>query len=126
MLFEREWSSRGYHIRLNWAVGPEAYRVKAHFQSGRSYVNHREKILVIANFSWVRTVAHELGHILGFDDHYYSVWNARNCYYTQESRLSDLMSNSEQGEVTARHWALLDKAYPFENPRPKEVFPYFY
>lgn len=123
-LFEKEWNSLGYGIKLKWTKDPSAYRVKAHFQSGRSYVNHREKVLVISNFSWVRTVAHELGHVLGFDDHYYSVWNGRNCYYTQEARLSDLMSSSEQGGVTNRHWELMDEAYPWKGT-PKTQ-PFFY
>lgn len=124
-LFEKEWRSHGKKILIEWAPeDPAAYQVRALFRSGRSYVSHREKSLVIANFSWVRTVAHELGHVLGFDDHYYSVWNDRNCYYTQESRLSDLMSSSDQGGIVSRHWALLEEAYPWKGERRADPFSY--
>jgi hypothetical protein len=126
-LFEREWSSGGRKIRVKWAADdPAAYVLKAHFHSARSYVDHRHRQLVIANFSWTKTVAHELGHVLGFDDHYYSVWHGENCYYTQESRVSDLMSNSETGRVTHGHWELLEKAYPWKAPALSSPFPYFF
>ena len=124
-LFEREWRSQGQEVKVVWDDSkPELYRVQALFQAGRSYVNHRTRSLVIANFSWARTVAHELGHILGFDDHYYSVWNERNCYYTQESRLGDLMSNSETGTISSRHWEILDEAYPWQKSSDKTTFTY--
>jgi hypothetical protein len=126
-IFEREWSSPRHGVRVRWVKGdPAAYRLKALFQSGRSFVDHRSKTMLVANFAWTRTIAHELGHVLGFDDHYYSVWNDRNCYYLQESRLSDLMSDSEKGRVTAGHWALLEKAYPLGRPPLKSPFVYIF
>jgi hypothetical protein len=125
LLLEREWRSHGKEVKVIWDEStPDTYRVQALFRAGRSYVNHRRRSLVIANFSWVRTVAHELGHVLGFDDHYYSVWNERNCYYTQESRLNDLMSNSETGTISPRHWEILNEAYPWRASSDKTNFPY--
>jgi hypothetical protein len=125
-IFRQAWSSQGRAVRIRWVQGdPDAYRMKAHFRSSRSYVSHQEKAMVIANFAWTRTLAHELGHILGFADHYYTVWNDRNCYYTQESRLSDLMSDSQRGRITAEHWAILDSAYPAGGSAPAP-FPYFF
>jgi hypothetical protein len=124
-IFRKEWKSHGYEVQVEWAKDdPSAYRMRSHFRSGRSLVNHKEKILQVANFAWTRTLAHELGHILGFDDHYYSVWNGRNCYYTQKSRLTDLMSNSEHGGVGDSHWRLLDLAYPWQKPALTEPFTY--
>lgn len=126
-IFENEWSTHGYKLKVNWVekkIG--AYTLRANFRSGRSLVNHKEKVMFLANFAWTRTLAHELGHILGFDDHYYSVWNEKNCYYTQKSRLSDIMSNSEFGKVDLQHWKILDKAYPWKGEALKEPFPYFY
>lgn len=124
-MFEREWNTKGYSIKIIWVKNdPAAYRLLANFRSGRSLVNHKEKVMIIANFAWTRTLAHELGHILGFDDHYYSVWNGRNCYYTQKSRVTDLMSNSEQGKIGTEHWRLLDLAYPFGRPPLAENFSY--
>lgn len=112
-LLERDWASEGRRLRVEFANDPALYTMRANFRSARSYVNHRDKTMVIANYGWARTVAHELGHVLGFDDHYYSVWHKEYCYYTQESRVGDLMSNSEKGRVGAAHWRILEKAYPW-------------
>lgn len=125
-IFGQAWASHGRAVKIRWVQGdPDAYRMKAHFRSSRSYVSHRERAMVIANFAWTRTLAHELGHILGFADHYYTVWNNRNCYYTQQSRLSDLMSDSQLGRITAEHWRILDSAYP-EAGGSEKPFPYFF
>lgn len=124
-IFEDEWRSFGYRVKVLWTESG-SYRLLAHFDSNRSYVNHKRRTMEIAHLAWTKTVAHELGHILGFDDHYYNVWNARNCYYQQESRLGDLMSNSEHGVITARHWEILDRAYPWKGERRQEPFAYVY
>jgi hypothetical protein len=125
-LLEAEWRGGGWRVKVEW-VGPgEAYRLLAHHDSNRSFVNHRRRTLEIANLAWTKTVAHELGHVLGFDDHYYNVWNSRNCYYSQESRLGDLMSNSEHGAVTSRHWEILDHAYPWHGEPLGKPFRYVY
>jgi hypothetical protein len=102
------------------------YSLRVLLTGNRSFVNHRKRILLVSNLAWTKTVAHELGHILGFDDHYYDVWHDRNCYYTQESRLGDLMSNSERGSITPRHWELLDRAYPWKKAAHRKGFGYFY
>jgi hypothetical protein len=125
-VLEQEWQGNGFHVRIQWMEGKGAYKLRAHFDSNRSYVNHRTRTLEIANLAWTKTVAHELGHVLGFDDHYYNVWNSRNCYYSQESRLSDLMSNSEHGAVNSRHWEILNDAYPWQKEPRKGLFNYFY
>lgn len=125
-ILEPEWQGQGYRVRIRWVTGGETYRLTAHFDSNRSFVNHRRRTLEIANLAWTKTVAHELGHVLGFDDHYYNVWNGRNCYYSQESRLGDLMSNSEHGAVTPRHWEVLNKAYPWKGEPLRQPFTYVY
>lgn len=123
-LFTREWSRDGYTLRVRFENAPGLYVLRANQRSARSFVNHRQKVLVLANYTFTRTAAHELGHILGFDDHYYSVWQGKNCYYTQESFLDDLMSNSERGRVTAAHWELLERAYPWKKPAAETPFEY--
>ena len=124
-IFESEWRGGGYRVRVEWVSGG-AYRIVWHSDSNRSFVNHRLHVLDISNLAWTKTVAHELGHVLGFDDHYYNVWNPRNCYYSQMSRLGDLMSNSEHGAVTGRHWQILDEAYPWKAPAKTDPFRYTY
>jgi|GEM_PF-6297014 len=124
-ILENEWQGDGWKVKMKWG-GAGAYRILAHNNSNRSFVNHRKKTMEIANLAWTKTVAHELGHVLGFDDHYYNVWNARNCYYSQESRLGDIMSNSEKGGLAKRHWEVLDQAYPWKAEGPKVPFSYTY
>jgi hypothetical protein len=119
-----EWKSHGFQVQIEWSDDPNAYRLGANFHSARSFVNHTTKEMKIANFAFAKTVAHEFGHVLGFDDHYYSVWNETNCYYTQQSRLGDLMSNSEMGSVQKKHWDILTDAYPYQMKPNREKFFY--
>lgn len=125
-ILEKAWNTPNGKIEILWGPSPDAYRLVPHFQSGRSFVNHRTKEMRIANYAFTTTVAHEFGHVLGFDDHYYSVWNDLNCYYTQKSRLTDLMSNSEHGTVQKEHWDILDRAYPWKSDQGYENFSYFF
>jgi hypothetical protein len=127
-VFEQEWKgSDGWHVRVQWVPpGSGAYSLRILLNGNRSFVNHGKRVMLIANLAWTRTVAHELGHILGFDDHYYHVWHPRNCYYSQESRLGDIMSNSDRGSITARHWQILDSAYPWKKEARHEEFSYVY
>lgn len=125
-IIAKTWNVDGNKVVIRWEAGEGAYRVLPNFQSARSFVNHRTKEMRIANFAFDRTVAHEFGHVLGFDDHYYSVWNPTHCYYTQKSRLSDLMSNSESGSVQRQHWGILARAYPWQEPENRETFSYIF
>lgn len=123
---EDAWRGMGYRVRVRWVKGLDAYRFVARTDSGRSITNHKEKTISIANYAPVRTLAHELGHVLGFDDHYYDVWHDKYCYYTQEYRRSDLMSDSSSGGVSKRHWELLDQAYPWKQTPEMQAFSYSY
>jgi hypothetical protein len=125
-IITKAWNVDGNKVVIRWQAGEGAYRVLPNFQSARSFVNHRQREMRIANFAFDRTVAHEFGHVLGFDDHYYSVWNPTHCYYTQKSRLSDLMSNSESGFVQRQHWGILARAYPWKDSVDRESFPYIF
>lgn len=126
-ILESEWSGNGYHLRLKWTRGdPKLYHFSAYLQAGRSYVSHPKKSVEIANLAWTKVVAHELGHVLGFADHYYNLWDANHCYYTQKSRRADLMSNSEDGKISLRHWEILDQAYPWKKERALQPFNYVF
>lgn len=126
-IIEDAWSTIGKKVTIEWSEKPDVYTVYSNLISSRSFVNHKKRAMVIANLASIKTVVHEFGHILGFDDHYYTSWNNKNCYYMQESRLEDVMSSSEKGSVTSVHWKLLDKAYPWKNSRGfTNEFPYQY
>jgi hypothetical protein len=127
-LLEQEWrSNKGLRLKIDWVPGkPGAYRWIVRKDSGRSLTNHTDKTIAIANYAPLRTLAHELGHVLGFDDHYYDVWHEQYCYYTQEYRRSDLMSDSSSGQVNPRHWELMEAAYPWKKPALSAAFIYTY
>jgi hypothetical protein len=72
-------------------------------------VNHGDRSMNLYPLTRVRSIAHEFGHIIGFDDHYYTVWDDRICSYVQESTESDIMSNSQSGVVTDEEWSELLK-----------------
>lgn len=112
-LIEKEWRGGSHRVRVRWVKNdPAAYRLEPNLESGRSFVNHQRKAIVLENLAWTKTLAHEFGHVLGFEDHYYVVWNPTGCYYRQLSRFGDLMSNSQSGHVSKRHWEILEQAYP--------------
>lgn len=125
-IITREWQGNGYRVKIQWGrEQPGAYRFEANLRSGRTYVNHQRRAIVLENLAFTKTVAHEFGHVLGFDDHYYSVWNEQNCYYVQLARNGDLMSNSQRGHVQGRHWEILSQAYPWK-AAPAKSFIYVF
>jgi hypothetical protein len=58
-----------------------------------------------------RALAHEIGHVLGFRDNYFTVWRNDICGYEYQSREDDLMSNSDKGLVLPEHWEELARHY---------------
>jgi hypothetical protein len=81
-------------------------------QIGKSAnVTYSDRTMNLYPLTRVRSIAHEFGHIIGFDDHYYTVWDDRLCSYVQESTESDIMSNSESGVVTDEEWSELLKVF---------------
>jgi hypothetical protein len=79
--------------------------------NNRSYVNFGLKEIHLFPFTSVRTVAHELGHVLGFDDHYYTIWDSEKCEYRAEFNEEDIMSSSDTGDVTSQEWHSLFEQY---------------
>ena len=77
----------------------------------RSYVTGVPKEVHLFPFTSTRAVAHEFGHVLGFKDHYYTMWNSDQCIYKVETNSGDLMSDSSSGSVTATEWSDIKKNY---------------
>lgn len=126
-MIEEEWRSKKFKLKVEWSsVSPVAYKFLSRPAEIQSITSHQEKAIHMKKFVRYRTFAHEVGHVLGFDDHYYEVWHDKFCYYTQEYRTGDLMSDSENGRVTERHWEILDRAYPWKQEPLKGPFAYSY
>lgn len=56
-------------------------------------------------------LAHEFGHVLGFNDHYYRVWSDSTCTYTYTGFPGDIMSDHDTGKPTAEELEWLLKTY---------------
>lgn len=125
-MIEEEWRSHGFFVKVEWSDSPAAYKFVARPNEVQSITNHSEKLIHMKKIVRYRTFAHEVGHVLGFDDHYYEVWHDKYCYYTQEYRTSDLMSDAENGRVNLRHWQILNQAYPWKGEPLKTAFTYTY
>lgn len=112
---ERAWSRDRMKVRVRWTdldSTPEAFRMIAEAVGGaRSYVMYSDQTVHL--FPGVRTgaIAHEIGHVLGFKDHYYTIWKPETCSYAYQTRDEDIMSHADGG-VTEEEWDELDSSYP--------------
>jgi hypothetical protein len=79
--------------------------------NNRSFVNFALREIHLFPYTAVRTVAHEFGHVLGFDDHYYTIWDPEKCEYRAQYNEEDIMSGSETGDVTEQEWQTLFEQY---------------
>lgn len=113
--FDRYWTVNGKSVKLE-ATGasalPDLFRVLLGTDhGGRSSVNGAKKTVTLNPGLFTPTVAHELGHVMGFRDKYYSVWIPENCAWKSQYNDEDLMSNSATGRVLDLHWAKLAEQY---------------
>ena len=101
--FKIEWGSQNRVADL--------YKILFHPASAgeRPFVRPAEKTMNLFPENRTRSIAHEFGHVLGFDDHYYTVWDPNRCEYIYETNDLDLMSNSASGDVTPEEWQTLLK-----------------
>ncbi len=109
-------------VLIDWNTNPAIdglYRIYAgDTPGGRSYVSmsvgggFSDYRMVLQPEAERRAVAHETGHVLGFRDEYYTIWNTETCSYTVYSSGESLMSDHTTGVVRAEHWQLLEKNHP--------------
>lgn len=106
----------GLVVQIQWsqqtASSPAVYKlVRSSSQSGNAHVDEEQALIFLNDVLSHSEVAHEIGHALGFRDHYYRSWDLPNCRYKDEFDLSDLMSYPESGSVTQNHWLNLKHFY---------------
>ncbi|MCO5143928.1 MAG: hypothetical protein M9962_12630 [Oligoflexia bacterium] len=78
----------------------------------RSFVRRSDEVIQLASIIRSSTIIHELGHVLGFSDSYYEVWDPKKCTYTQQSTDTDIMSGGSENTVTKEHFDRLRLEYP--------------
>ena len=109
------WNNSANAVNISWktAVPPMSL---FHFlfelePNNRSYVNFPLKEIHLFPYTAIRTIAHEFGHVLGFDDHYYTLWDSEKCEYRAQYNEEDIMSGSDTGDVTDEEWKMLFDQY---------------
>jgi hypothetical protein len=113
---ESMWSSTSLSLEVEWtsptAQVAELYRFFIEpGTGGRSWVDSTKKEVHLFSDVKSASIAHEIGHTLGFRDTYYNVWRPERCEYVTQYDEKDLMSNPATGAVTAEHWNMLAEQY---------------
>ena len=99
-----EWSNETLSSLFRFILEPEA--------GGRAYVSRIDSLVHLFPRGTSDTFQHEMGHVLGFKDNYYTVWAPGACSYREEGNEADIMSNGGTGRVLDTHWEQLDRQYP--------------
>lgn len=111
------WNHDSNAVSISWAKSSPTFNLFRFLfdlePNNRSYVSFALKEIHLFPFTSVRTIAHEFGHVLGFDDHYYTLWDAEKCEYISQYNEEDIMSGSDTGEVTESEWDLLLEQYGY-------------
>ncbi|HND84449.1 MAG TPA: hypothetical protein PLU50_01525 [Pseudobdellovibrionaceae bacterium] len=79
--------------------------------AARAFVDPTKKTYNISQQDTVKTAIHEMGHILGFRDYYYTAWEEESCKFFDLANQGDVMSNHPSGSVLPRHWEMLRSVY---------------
>lgn len=78
---------------------------------GRSSMSHYYREVYLYSEVRSHSLAHEIGHVLGFPDRYYTYWDAEKCAYFEDFNRADLMSASDTGVVLAPDIGTLRSVY---------------
>jgi hypothetical protein len=106
---EELWKNATAYIEVAWTggeAGLDLFKIMFHLDEPgkRANTDPGDRTVNLYPGTRVRSVGHEIGHVLGFPDHYYTVWDEQKCSYTQHSINTDLMSDSQNGKVTDEEW----------------------
>lgn len=115
-IVDRFWNNFDLKIKIDWIddIFDSVYKIVfLQIPGGRLNISHFELRLFPNPMD--SSIAHELGHILGFNDTYFVIWNPIKCEYIQKTNLSDIMSSSEFGAVLDKHITTLKTQYPISN-----------
>lgn len=106
------WNVPPYQLVIRWTNDdPRAFRFVLNRYSMVHEVQLVAKEIRLAGSVPKAVLAHELGHVMGFTDHYQWYWNRTNCAVTHTAYFRDLMANSAYGKALIGHWRILREMY---------------
>jgi hypothetical protein len=114
---ESIWKSDAAEVRIEWKTVSDKtdpiFQVVFHKETGiRANTSTFEGNKVnLYTGTDNRAIAHEIGHVLGFPEHYYPFWNSETCAYETQYSIDDLMSNQKLGDVSGDDWSELKAEY---------------
>jgi hypothetical protein len=107
---ESIWKTNDIEFKVIW--GNEGFEfVFLNTPGGRSHTAYQEKKVYLFGQATSREIAHEVGHVIGFPDHYTSYFDPKTGDYLVKMDFNDLMSVHTSGEVTADEWQALRDLY---------------
>lgn len=109
------WSAPKIKVEIDWVdlnIFPGLYTFAiGHSNGERAFTDRKNKIVQMYPANYLSAIAHEVGHVLGFPDEYYTIWDENKCEYTVEYSEENLMSVHSNGLVTPKTWKTLAETY---------------
>ena len=122
---ERYWSTPPYQLKVLWTNSDaKAYTLVFDPFAATNRVSREERKIYLTEKIADATLVHEIGHVLGFSDHYDVYWSEKKCKIVGSVFLQDLMSNSYFKHPLIGHWLILNRAYPLRGRGNKAEFSY--
>jgi hypothetical protein len=116
---EDVWKKQDLRLKVSWksrTMPGTVFRfVLESIPGGRAFMTWSDRTVHLYQETAVRAIAHEVGHVLGLRDQYYTVWDNTKCSYRDQLNDEEIMSVSE-GAVSDDDWRLLEKNYPYRSP----------
>ncbi|MBS1958044.1 MAG: hypothetical protein JST80_01100 [Bdellovibrionales bacterium] len=112
------WTDKNHSTLFRFVDGQDSTAAKFYtlffdnIPGKRDFTNTENREIHMIQYGDTRAFAHEIGHSMGFPDHYYEMWSPEQCTYTYRHNGDDIMSDHATGYVTDDEWKLLDKSYP--------------
>lgn len=121
---EDAWSTNRHHLFVRWVTNdPAAYRITIKRAGSEHYVNYQTKTITLLSAATNGVIAHEIGHVLGFDDHYKRYWSQVDCDLRGIADEHDIMASSAYPHALPFHWNILDRAYPIRRRQGAKPLP---